>query len=71
MDFIAIIFLCSEARVGNCNPRAKPHPAHVACELRMVFIFLKDLRKQRNKEECVVETVCGLESLKYLLSSSL
>lgn len=37
-------------------------------------MFKKDLRKpskQRNKEECVIETVCGLQSLKYLLSGPL
>ena len=38
-----------------------------ACELRMFFTFLKDCKEGRGKEKAT-ETICGLQSAKYLLS---
>ena len=40
-----------------------------ASELRMFFTFLKDCKEGRGQEKAT-ETICGLQSAKYLLSWS-
>lgn len=75
MDVIAINnILMSYSRSWQTTALG-PHSAHVACELRIVFMFIqgfffKKTSKQRDKE-CVTEAICGLQSLKYLLSGPL
>lgn len=55
VDFIAINnILMFQSKSCKLQSKGQPHPAHVACEVRMVFIFINDLRKpSKQRRMCV------------------